>query len=628
MSVNEKTIKRYFSSDHGDTDFLACGISGSAETVPPAEEPATADIIVHKVVNPGYEIENDGQIVSGLTAIKGVTFEIWNITTSTPVKVGEGVTRADGTVTFAELPKIQEVDKEFVYAKYQIRETAAPEYVTDRAANVDIQFPVFEYVNEAFTNDELDSIHIYPKNIVFGGAPEFTKYQRVGNAGEEEPLLGATFKLYRLVNNEKKYLQKLAENETPEYITWDTTNDEDETFTSDANGLVSVEDKNANYQLPAGTYYFEETATGSDEFAVPSEYVISVAIGKDNNGEATFTYTVADAYASNVEGEEKDDARVVNQSANITKVKTSPAVAFQYGNEIGYKITVDVPKNIDKDYSKFYVTDSADDSLVFNASSVQIASNGGTVGLVAKTDDSTALYDYILTPNATYPNFKIDFDISSEPGLQLSDNVKALAGSSLEITYQMSIKEGSSPDTEFENTATLYLTPAEKTTPPISVETYGAKFKKVDGANSAIALQGAKFAVKDSAGNYLTLVDGKYEFKTLSGVTADNAASNNVVLLTSGNDGLFEIKGLVAGDYTLEELVAPTDYAKLLNDVAFEVVKDGYNDTTALKTVANTHKGRLPSTGGTGIVAFVLIGVVALGGAALYFTKGRRQIEG
>ena len=620
------------------------GTSANAAGEDPVEK-TTATIVVHKVANdekivdgdpnlPGNQIVNNGEKVEGLTPISGVEFNIYDMTpgsTNYGNVVGNGTTISDGTVTFPDLPKTititktnadGEKEEEEVYAKYKIVEVSAPEYVTDKAADIEIQFPVYKVGTdgETFTDEELDPINVYPKNKVFGAAPEFEKYSRVGNGGDESPLAGAEFIMYRLKKDgTKEYLQVLPEKGTPSDITWDIK-DTAETFISDANGVVSVEDKNANYKLPAGTYYFEEikivevdengdlTEDPNLLYSVPTEQVIKVVIGKnETTGEPTFDYTVNDKYAS----KDNIEDRVINQAAKITKEKVSEGSDFNYGEAIDYKVTVDVPKSIaTDDYSQFNVTDTPDQGLVFDAKSLVVGS------LVEGTD-------YFLTSN---PAFKINFDIEPDTeGLQLSENVKALAGTTLEITYQMSIEEGTKPDTELNNDATVNLTPTPtKPIDPVApVETYGKKFMKVDSADNK-ALDGAKFAVKNADGKYLTLVDGKYVWATLSDVTPDTA---NLVVLESA-DGEFEITGLKAGDYKLEELVAPDGYVKLLNDIEFTVTPDGYNDPEAIMDVANTQKGKLPSTGGTGIIAFVAIGVVAVAGAVLYFTKGRRQIEG
>lgn len=597
---------------------LFVGFGGASVQAEAAENKNTASITVHKVENPGTEINNTGEELSGYTPIKGVKFEIWDITTTPEVKIGQTLTTdVNGEVTFPDLPKTQKVGDEMVYSKYQIREVWAPEYVTTIMAKpIDVQFPV--YGVDADGNDkELDPIHIYPKNEVFGAAPKFEKYGRVGNNGKEAVLPGAAFKMYRLdKEGNKKYLQPLGKDdlgndETPSDITWGDVNTA-ETFTSNGEGIVSVEDRNANYLLPEGTYYFEETQTASTEYALPKDKVITVVIGKNAEG-PTFEYTVNPDYASNEEGNEGGEneiPRVVNQAAKLTKEKVSEGSDFNYGQAIEYKVTVDVPKTIATDYSRFNVTDTPDKGLIFDANSLVVGS------LVKGTD-------YLLTSD---PAFKIDFDIDPDTdGLQLSKNVKALAGKTLEINYKMSIEEGTKPDKDLNNSAVVNLTPAPtKPVKPDPVETYGKKFMKVDSADDNKKLDGAKFAVKNADGEYLTLVDGKYVWARLTDV---KVGTPNLVVLESVG-GAFEITGLKAGDYKLEELDAPDGYVMLLNDIDFTVTADGYNNSEAIMDVANTQKGKLPSTGGTGIIAFVAIGIVAVAGAVLYFTKGRRQIEG
>ena len=151
-----------------------------------------------------------------------------------------------------------------------------------------------------------------------------------------------------------------------------------------------------------------------------------------------------------------------------------------------------------------------------------------------------------------------------------------------------------------------------------TVQTYGKRFKKIDNA-TAETLKDAEFKIK-KGNEYLQIADETGPLATFTGVASGKTvkwvAKDQATTFISPETGEFGIYGLASGTK------APDGYV-LIAPITFTP------DNTATELlVANKHKGILPSTGGTGIVAFVLIGVVALGGAALYFTKGRRQIEG
>ena len=46
-----------------------------------------------------------------------------------------------------------------------------------------------------------------------------------------------------------------------------------------------------------------------------------------------------------------------------------------------------------------------------------------------------------------------------------------------------------------------------------------------------------------------------------------------------------------------------------------------------IKTVNNFRKGLLPSTGGSGIYAFLIIGAMMMGGAYIWFKRSKEQAE-
>lgn len=221
------------------------------------------------------------------------------------------------------------------------------------------------------------------------------------------------------------------------------------------------------------------------------------------------------------------------------------------------------------------------------------------------------------------------------------------------------------------------------------VVTYGKRFVKVDGQDERLA--GAEFLVKDAQGKYLAYkadteiakdkavvaaakatLDEKVaaynaltaeEQKGEKGTAAieevrvaqeaynkafreaagqyelvDDKTNPNVVRLISDADGKFEITGLNAGKWYLEETKAPEGFAKLQGDVEFNVAAGTYAGTAEefkyekeLQDGETQHYGQkvvnkkvtIPQTGGIGTAIFAVAGIALMSGAVIAMKKNR-----
>ena len=118
---------------------------------------------------------------------------------------------------------------------------------------------------------------------------------------------------------------------------------------------------------------------------------------------------------------------------------------------------------------------------------------------------------------------------------------------------------------------------------------------------------------------------------------AETAKDNGALVLTSDNQGRFEVTGLAYGDYQLVELTAPEGYAKLNEPVKFKVEKGSYGKNSGnidyvkeskendAQQVINK-KVSIPQTGGIGTVIFTVVGVMLMVGAA-FALKRRKEDE-
>lgn len=136
-----------------------------------------------------------------------------------------------------------------------------------------------------------------------------------------------------------------------------------------------------------------------------------------------------------------------------------------------------------------------------------------------------------------------------------------------------------------------------------------------------VAQEAYNKAFREAAGQY-ELVDKKQK---------DTA---NLVRLISDADGKFEITGLSAGEWYLEETKAPATFAKLEADVKFNVAEGSYNGTAqeypyekenaqhyGLKV--ENKKVTIPQTGGIGTAIFAVAGIALMAGAVIAMKKNR-----
>lgn len=201
------------------------------------------------------------------------------------------------------------------------------------------------------------------------------------------------------------------------------------------------------------------------------------------------------------------------------------------------------------------------------------------------------------------------------------------------------------------------------------VFTYGLDGSKVDGGTKA-SLGGAKFILyRGKGGNepsydpgtgkpvdgtveyaLVATVDGKMKVTGWTASREEAAKDDN--LLVSGDDGLFEVAGLDAGDYYLEETEAPAGYNLLKDPVkltisatigangeaqevtGLEITTEGKDgpatkpgnpgEGTVSLEVQNNMGALLPSTGGMGTTLFYIAGAaLVLAAGALLVLKRR-----
>ena len=202
----------------------------------------------------------------------------------------------------------------------------------------------------------------------------------------------------------------------------------------------------------------------------------------------------------------------------------------------------------------------------------------------------------------------------------------------IKVTYQGVLTSDATlgstiSETDQKNTNRATINPNGRTTDTgKKIEVYSGKITidKVDADDTTKKLKGAKFVVidkesKDTEGvKYLkydgTANDGKGAF-TWETKLADATP------YTTGDDGTVEISGLAAGTYYLLEIEAPQGYNVLTAAQPIILTQgmnaEGVDQLLAKPQVANNKGALLPSTGGMGTVAFAVVGLIVMAGAAV-----------
>lgn len=285
---------------------------------------------------------------------------------------------------------------------YLVVETSAPDKVTSPAAPFLVSVPMTRIADTTTTNkltDWIYDVHVYPKNSTTYGQVTIEKKGYTGG-GTGVALEGVQFKLQK--QNGADWTD----------ITANDSNGSTYNLTTDINGKITIAG------LSQGNYRIFEDAYSGD--SANKGYILDAAY---------HTFTVQKNGQIQVDGNVSANAtiQVANHRPDMKKeVKKGDRWAqdapYGVGDTVPYKITIEVPQNIDK-LSTFTVTDTPT-GLKDNVGSIKI--KDGTTALTSGTD-------YTVAAEGT-DGFKIDFILTS-------NTVKACAGHTVTITYNAVVKD-------------------------------------------------------------------------------------------------------------------------------------------------------------------------------------------
>lgn len=611
---------------------------------------------------------------AGATPLDGVTFEIYQVQSQTwlesyyggqvtassqdfskmdasdyytknsttgAITVNSGATKvATVTTTTTETDKGVAKKDGLALGLYLVVETKAPDKVTSPADPFLVSVPMTRIADNDTTNkltDWIYDVHVYPKNSTTYGQVTIEKKGYTGG-GTGVALEGVQFKLQK--QNGADWTD----------ITANDSNGSTYNLTTDINGKITIAG------LSQGEYRIFEDAysntSANKGYILDAEY---------------HTFTVQKDGKIQVDGNVSANAtiQVANHRPDMKKevyngTEWKQDAQYGVGDTVPYKITIEVPKNIDK-LSTFTVTDTPT-GLTDNVSSIEVKDD---------TTDLTKNTHYTVADNGN------GFTITFTPA-----EMAAYAGEKLVITYTATVSndavvggKGNSNNAKltYTNKINTHDSPAAPSTNTIedSAVMYSFGIKVVKTAEDGTTpLQGVVFDLyREAKTGETPIVNAETVKKTgldstkswilvKSGLTTD---ANGIIDTSDSANITNYTHGLANGDYYLVEtktvkgynlltkpvevkldVTATTTWQKTnVYDASGNLVKHGTvtkttfthtsNNGDATKTelavakVVNRKGFTLPVTGGFGTLLFSGIGVLlVLAGVGVLFSLKKK----
>lgn len=298
---------------------------------------------------------------------------------------------------------------------------------------------------------------------------------------------------------------------------------------------------------------------------------------------------------------------------------TGDVISAEIGSRVAYTITV----NIKHGAKNVVLHHTLPQGLTLNTSNTTITSNVNGQSTVTWSDPADGQTAYTMTfPDSVAQSGGI-YTITCTA--TVNESAEIAKGNAL--SAKLSFGNSNSPS---------FSVPSE-----VSLYTFGFDLLLKNGANAL--LSGAKFTLKNSADKYYTLPTD-----TNNAVEARFQAKETAPTIETDANGKISFTGLAAGTYTLTETVAATGYDKLspititigtdgkltvdpsnaddISDKANVTPDDGFSyNVLTLTQHANTPMPEMPSTGGSGTVAFYLAGGIMMLAAVALFVFRRKN---
>ena len=402
--------------------------------------------------------------------------------------------------------------------------------------------------------------------------------------------------------------------------------------TTDANGeanFANLPSKNADGSYKV--YFFEEHASPGVE--IGSYKLVLMLPLKDGNTEITDIHL----YPKNkVEGEDPEK-ELVDENGDPLPPRPAGAYDFEVGQQIHYRASFMIPNQIGDivngapRYTKLEMNDAVDTEGVRFEGIDRIVINGTQINEATFLSNATATYTNTAAPFSGFAGFNIAMNLTGAAGPATANYLSQYAGQTIEIFYTVSFTDETPVDRDINNEFSVTMNhdggqDDKKVNPPIDpIITGGKKFFKYEAGSSKAPLGGAEFVVikRVNGVDYYLTAGATTMTWTAVGPNEDFATATKYV---SGADGKFEVTGLEYGTYYLRETKAPSGFSKLTSDVQFEVEKGSYDGAADQEIENITKGGTLPSTGGMGIIAVIVVGLGLMAAAIVRYRRVQFEV--
>ena len=639
------TIHKFeYNPSSGATSQQGTGAEG--EAAPPGAKPlGGVTFEIYKVQNEEWlKAYYGGQAAATGQDFSNIDASNYYSTNSTTGAITVNGSKIDTVTTATSGTDIGVAKKDgLALGLYLVVETSAPDKVTSPAAPFLVSVPMTRIADTTTTNkltDWIYDVHVYPKNSTTYGQVTIEKKGYTGG-GSAVALEGVQFKLQK--QNGADWTD----------ITANDSNGSTYNLTTDINGKITIAGlSQGNYRIFEDAYSGDSANKG---YILDAEYH-NFTVQKD--GQIKVGENIATPIAT---------IQVANHRPDMKKeVKKGDSWAqdapYGVGDTVPYKITIEVPQNIDK-LSTFTVTDTPT-GLTDNVNSIEV--KDGTTDLTSGTD-------YTVAPEGT-DGFKIAFKLDSA-------TVKACAGHTVTITYNAVVKDtavvggnGNSNNAKLtytnkinsdntpgtttntiEDSAVMYsfgikvVKTAEDGNTPLLGVVFDLYREAKTGETSIVDAETVKKAGLDSTKSWILVKSG---LTTNASGIIDTSDSNNATNYTHGlaNGDYYLVETKTVDGYNLLtkpvevklDVTATTTWQKTnVYDASGNLVKHGTvtkttfthtsnnGDTTktelAVAKVINRKGFTLPVTGGFGTLLFSGIGVLlVLAGVGVLFKKSNR----